>query len=84
MAEIIAFPRQNTSSLVTGVFKRAPCPHCGVITAASLQRYPLNRAVAWRGVTCNALIRSHGRLFIPHHELRSCGIDPDCLPGVVR
>jgi hypothetical protein len=31
-----------------------------------------------------ALIRSNGRLFIPHHALRACGIDPDNLPEVRR
>jgi hypothetical protein len=82
-SNVLTFPSQPPASEPRTIFRQITCPECRRDRMASLQRYPRNRAVAWRCLTCDALIRDRkGRIFVPHHELRACGIDPDNLPPV--
>lgn len=85
MSNVLTFPRPPESATPSTVFRTAHCPDCGGTRSASLQRTALARHVSWRCVTCGVTIRDRkGRAFIPHHELRACGIDPDNLPEVRR
>jgi hypothetical protein len=85
MSNVLPFPSQReTPAGPYTVFRKLPRPICERECCASLKIYPLNRAVSWRCLTCDGLIRSRGRLFIPHREIRACGIDPDLLPEVRR
>jgi hypothetical protein len=81
MSNVFAFPLQPASRHPRLIARTQHCESCGN-TLAVLRRYHANRAVAWFCTRCNGLVRSNGRLFIPHHELRACGIDPDLLPEV--
>ena len=80
---VLPFPLQPASRHPQVIARTRHCEFCGDVRAV-LRRYPANRAVAWFCTGCNELIRSNGRLFIPHHQLRSCGVDPDRLPEVRR
>jgi len=81
MSTVLAFPLQPASRDPQLIARTRHCESCGN-TLAALRRYPATRAVAWFCTRCNKLIRSRGRLFVPHYELRACGIDPDNLPEV--
>jgi hypothetical protein len=83
MSNVLAFPLQPESRNPRLIARTRHCESCGN-TLAVLRRYPANRAVAWCCTRCNELIRSNGKLFISHHELCACGIDPGNLPEVRR
>jgi len=81
---VLGFPRQAKGPHPDLIISRdRPCPECGHSTAM-LRRYPQNSAISWHCTLCQGLVRSRGRLFIPHRELRACGIAPDRLPEVRR
>src|ERR1700730_13046944 len=80
---VIAFPRTKSPNHPDLIVRNRPCLECGN-NMAMLRRYPLNRAVSWCCTCCQAVVRSCSRLFVSHHELRSCGIEPDRLPEVRR
>jgi hypothetical protein len=83
-SNVIVFPRHADPDHPALVVSRdRPCAACGHNTA-TLRRYPLSRAAAWCCSRCQALVRSRARPFIPHAELRACGIEPDRLPEVRR
>jgi hypothetical protein len=83
MSNVFAFPIHPESRHPQLITRPRHCESCGN-NLAVLRRYPANRAVAWFCTRCNELIRSNGRLFIRHQELRACGIEPENLPAVVR
>jgi len=83
-SNVIVFPRHADPDHPALVVSRdRPCAACGHNTA-TLRRYPLSRAVAWQCTRCQGIVRSRGRLFVRHAELRACGIEPNHLPEVVR
>ena len=85
MSNVVTFPRQAPNATPSTVFRSKPCPDCGGDRMASLQRTALARHVSWRCLTSGVTIRDRkGRAFIPHHELRACGIDPNLLPEAAK